>query len=602
MPLFARKQRTARIVPSGTERALEERRDATRCDAGDVETTRADGAMRRRERGRRDAIDGRDTRADAPDTFDAYDDDPRRHPIRRAVGTAFALVAGFGLGVSLGYGIAGYVSSQQAMHQAQRQISATTTDMSLKPKPSVDLSDYDGVWTAIADDDSYVVDVTANGKSSLLVSASLSLPSCDRTVRLSPRTVRIIDGIGEAEMTGDDGASYMAHVELRDGETIVMNIQQVTAVEAEDESNEDGTLSQQLYAAGTASYATASHALSTSRISQSSRASFTLSASRMSYASRASDASIALSAPSSSCISNPSRTVSASSRISDVAGVDAMLPMIPTGNGGFLRDVCGYVLTIVGHIAQAFADLADALEFDGVAEHLRASANQAFDHAEELLSSDDEGASDRDNSTDDGVDFEDMPYMVLTVADTSDDVMAQHGVTPAIVTNSDGTAGTSTQLPDWYDLHNNPNGLSDAVESRLDLSGDGLLRIDCVLANTVPDAADDGDESTDDDASGNADGDNATDDDDTDGADGKDDAADSQSDDDEAANDNDEMNDADDAESDASDEDDANDASAGSDADAVGYGRTMVGGEVVAGDDVSVANGDNGCVANSIVV
>ena len=262
-------------------------------------------------------------------------------------------------------------------------------------------------------------------------------------------------------------------------------------------------------------------------------------------------------------------------------------------NGGFLRYVCGYVLTIVGHIAQAFADLADALEFDGAAEHLRASANQAFDRAEELLSSDNEGTSDRDNDTDDGVDFEDMPYMVLTVADTvdggtdtSDDVMAQHGVTPAIVTNSDGTAGTSTQLPDWYDLHNNPNGLSDAVESRLDLSGDGLLRIDCVLANTVPDAADDGDESTNDDASGNADGDNATDDDDTDSADVKDDAADSQSDDDEAANDNDEMSDADDAESDASDEDDANDTSAGDDSDAVGYGRTMVGGEVVAGDVV----------------
>ena len=597
MPLFARKQRTARIVPSGTERALEARCDAMRCDADDVETTRTDGAMRRRERGRSDAIDGRDTRADAPDAFDAYGDEPRRHPIRRAVGTAFALVAGFGLGVSLGHGIAGYVSNQQAMHQAQRQISATTTDLSLKPKPSVDLSDYDGMWTAIADDDSYVVDVTANGKSSLLVSASLSLPSCDRTVRLSPRTVRIIDGIGEAEMTGDDGASYMAHVELRDGETIVMNIQQVTAVEVENESNEDGTLSQQSYAAGTASYATASHALSTSHISQSSRASFTSSASRMSYASRTSDASIASNASSSSCMSNPPRTVSASARISDVAGVDAMLPMIPTGDGGLLRDVCGYVLTIIGHIAQAFADLADALEFDGVAEHLRASANQAFDHAEELLSSDDEGTSDRDNSTDDGVDFEDMPYMVLTVADTadggtdtSDDVMAQHGVTPAIVTNSDGTAGTSTQLPDWYDLHNNPNGLSDAVESRHDLSGDSLLRIDCVLANTVPDAADDGDgtgegdESTDGDASENADGDNATDDDDTDGADGKDDAADSQSDDDGTANDNDETNDADDAESDASDEGDANDASAGSDADAVGYGRTMVDGEVVAGD------------------
>lgn len=548
--------------------------------------------MRRRERGRHDAIDGRDTRADAPGTFDAYDDEPRRHPIRRAVGTAFALVAGFGLGVSLGYGIAGYVSNQQAMHQAQRQISATTTDMSLKPRPSVDLSDYDGMWTAIADDDSYVVDVTANGKSSLLVSASLSLPSCDRTVRLSPRTVRIIDGIGETEMTGDDGASYMAHVELRDGETIVMNIQQVSNVD--DESGDDVTMSQQ------------SDDIDTRKMTDASPASSSLF---MSYASHASDASIALNASSSSCISNPSRTVSASSRISDIAGVDAMLPMIPTGNGGFLRDVCGYVLTIVGHIAQAFADLADALEFDGVAEHLRASANQAFDHAEELLSSDDEGTSDRDNSTDDGVDFEDMPYMVLTVADTadggtdtSDNVMAQHGVTSAIVTNSDGTAGTSTQLPDWYDLHNNPNGLSDAVESRLDLSGDGLLRIDCVLANTVPDAADDGDESTDDDASGNADVDNATDDDDTDSADGKDDAADSQSDDDETADDSDEMNDADDAESDASDEDDANDASAGSDADAVGYGRTMVGDEVVAGDDVSVANGDNGCVANSIVV
>ena len=276
-----------------------------------------------------------------------------------------------------------------------------------------------------------------------------------------------------------------------------------------------------------------------------------------------------------------------------------MLPMIPTGDGGFLRDVCGYFLTTVGHIAQAFADLADALEFDGVAEHLRASANQAFDHAEELLSSDNEGTSDRDSNTDDGVDFEDMPYMVLTVADTVDggtdasgDVMAQHGVTPAIVTNSDGTAGTSTQLPDWYDIHSNPNGLSDAVESRLDLSGDGLLRIDCVLANTVPDAADDGDstgegdEGTDDDASENADGDNATYDDDADSADGKDDEADSQSDDDETANDDDETNDADDAESDESDEDDANDASAGSDADAVGYGRTMVGGEVVAGDDV----------------
>ena len=62
------------------------------------------------------------------------------------------------------------------------------------------------------------------------------------------------------------------------------------------------------------------------------------------------------------------------------------------------------------------------------------------------------------------------------------------------------------------------------------------------------------------------------------------------------------MSDADDAESDESDEDDANDASAGDDADAVGYGRTMVGGEVVAGDDVSVANVDNGCVAKSIVV
>lgn len=554
--------------------------------------------MRRRERGRRDAIDERDTRADAPDTFDAYGDEPRRHPIRRAVGTAFALVAGFGLGVSLGYGIAGYVSNQQAMHQAQRQISATTTDLSLKPKPSVDLSDYDGAWTAVADDDTYVVSVMANGKSSLLVSASLSLPSCDRTVSLSPRTVRIIDGIGEAEMTGDDGASYMAHVELRDGETIVMNIQQVSNVDGE--SGDDVTMSQQSYDIGTRQMTDASPASSSSR---------------MSHASRASDASIALNASSSSCISNPSRTVSASSRISYVSGVGAMLPMIPTGDGGFLRDVCGYVLTIVGHIAQAFADLADALEFDGVAEHLRASANQAFDHAEELLSSDDGGTSDRDDSTDDGVDFEDMPYMVLSVADTVDggtdtpgDVMARHGVTPAIVTNSDGTAGTSTQLPDWYDIHSNPNGLSDAVESRLDLSGDGLLRIDCVLANTVPDAADDGDstgegdESTDDDASENADGDNATDDDDTDSADGKDDAADSQSDDDDTANDNEEMNDADDAESDESDEDDANDASAGSDADAVGYGMTMVGGEVVAGDDVSVANGDNGCVANSIVV
>ena len=488
--------------------------------------------MRRRERGRSDAIDGRDTRADAPDTFDAYGDEPRRHPIRRAVGTAFALVAGFGLGVSLGYGIAGYVSNQQAMHQAQRQISATTTDLSLKPKPSVDLSDYDGMWTAIADDDSYVVDVTANGKSSLLVSASLSLPSCDRTVRLSPRTVRIIDGIGEAEMTGDDGASYMAHVELRDGETIVMNIQQVSNVDGE--SGDDAAMSQQSYDIDARQMTDASPASSSSR---------------MPYASRASDASIALSASSSSCISNPSRTVSASSRISYVTGVGAMLPMIPTGDGGFLRDVCGYVLTIVGHIAQAFADLADALEFDGVAEHLRASANQAFDHAEELLSSDDEGASDRDSSTDDGIDFEDMPYMVLAVADTVDggtdtsgDVMARHGVTPAIVTNSDGTAGTSTQLPDWYDIHSNPNGLSDAVESRLDLSGDGLLRIDCVLANTVPDAADDGDstgegdESADDDASENADGDNATDDDDADSADGKDDAADSQSDDDETAN------------------------------------------------------------------
>ena len=518
--------------------------------------------------------------------------------MRRAVGTAFALVAGFGLGVSLGYGIAGYVSDQQAMHQAQRQISATTTDLSLKPKPSVDLSDYDGMWTAIADDDSYVVDVTANGKSSLLVSTSLSLPSCDRTVRLSPRTVRIIDGIGEAEMTGDDGAIYMVHVELRDGETIEMNIQQVSNVDSE--SGDDAAMSQQSYDIGARQMTGASPASSSSR---------------MSYASRASDASIALNASSSSCISNPSRTVSASSRISGVAGVDAMLPMIPTGDGGFLRDVCGYVLTIVGHIAQAFADLADALEFDGVAEHLRASANQAFDRAEELLSSDNEGTSDRDSNTDDGVDFEDMPYMVLTVADTVDDgtdtsgdVMARHGVTPAIVTNSDGTAGTSTQLPDWYDLHNNPNGLSDAVESRLDLSGDGLLRIDCVLANTVPDAADDGDsadegdESTDDDASENADGDNATDDDDTDSADGKDDAADSQSDDDETANDSDEMNDADDAGSDESDEDDANDASTNSDADAVGYGRTMVGGEVVAGDDVSVANGDDGCVANSIVV
>ena len=554
--------------------------------------------MRRRERGRRDAVDERDTRADAPGTFDAYDDEPRRHPMRRAVGTAFALVAGFGLGVSLGYGIAGYVSDQQAMHQAQRQISATTTDLSLKPKPSVNLSDYDGMWTAIADDDSYVVDVTANGKSSLLVSASLSLPSCDRTVRLSPRTVRIIDGIGEAEMTGDDGASYMVHVELRDGETIVMNIQQVSNVDGE--SGDDVAMSQQSYDIGTRQMTDASPASSSSR---------------MSYASHSSDASIALNASSSSCISNPSRTVSASSRISDVAGIDAMLPMIPTGNGGFLLDVCGYVLTIVGHIAQAFADLADALELDGVAEHLRASANQAFDHAEELLSSDNEGTSDRDNNTDDGVDFEDMPYMVLTVADTavgdnaSDDVMARHGVTPAIVTNSDGTAGTSTQLPDWYDIHSNPNGLSDAVESRLDLSGDGLLRIDCVLANTVPDAADDGDstgegdESTDDDASGNADGDNATDDDDTDGADGKDDAADSQSDDDEAANDNDEMNDADDAESDASDEDDANDASAGSDADAVGYGRTMVGGEVVAGD-VIVNDGsmESGEAVDTIVV
>ena len=598
MPLFARKQRTARIVPSGTGRALDARRDATCCDADDVETTRTDGTMRRRERSRHDTIDERDTRADAPDTFDAYDDEPRRHPIRRAVGTAFALVAGFGLGVSIGYGIAGYVSNQQAMHQAQRQISATTTDLSLKPKPSVDLSDYDGAWTAVADDDTYVVSVMANGKSSLLVSASLSLPSCDRTVSLSPRTVRIIDGRGEAEMTGDDGASYMAHVELRDGETIVMNIQQVSNIDGE--SSDDVTMSQQSYDIGTRQMKDASPASSPSR---------------MSYASRASDASIALNASSSSRISDPSRTVSASSRISGVAGVDAMLPMIPTGDGGFLRDVCGYVLTIVGHIAQAFADLADALEFDGVAEHLRASANQAFDHAEELLSSDDEGASDRDNSTDDGVDFEDMPYMVLTVADTvdggtdtSDDVMAQHGVTPAIVTNSDGTAGTSTQLPDWYDLHNNPNGLSDAVESRLDLSGDGLLRIDCVLANTVPDAADDGDstgegdESTDGDASEHADGNNATDDDDTDSADGKDDAADSQSDDDETANDDDETNDADDAESDASDEGDANDASAGSDADAVGYGRTMVGGEVVAGDDVSVANGDNGCVANSTVV
>ena len=558
--------------------------------------------MRRRERGRHDAIDGRDTRADAPGTFDAYDDEPRRHPIRRAVGTAFALVAGFGLGVSLGYGIAGYVSNQQAMHQAQRQISATTTDMSLKPRPSVDLFDYDGMWTAIADDDSYVVDVTANGKSSLLVSASLSLPSCDRTVRLSPRTVRIIDGIGEAEMTGDDGASYMTHVELRDGETIVMNIQQVSTVDDDDDSSGgDGTMSQQSYDIGTRQMTDASPASSSSR---------------RSYASRASDASIALNASSSSCISNPSRTVSASSRISDVADVYAMLPMIPTGNGGFLRYVCGYVLTIVGHIAQAFADLADALEFDGAAEHLRASANQAFDHAEELLSSDDEGASDRDNSTDDGVDFEDMPYMVLTAADTVDggtdtsgDVMARHGVTPAIVTNSDGTAGTSTQLPDWYDIHSNPNGLSDAVESRLDLSGDGLLRIDCVLANTVPDAADDGDsagegdEGTDDDASENAGGDNATDDDDTDSADGKDDAADSQSDDDGTASDNDEMNDADDAESDASDEDDANDASAGSDADAVGYGRTMVGDEVVAGD-VIVNDGsmESGEAVDAIVV
>lgn len=598
MPLFARKQRTARIVPSGTERALEARRDATCCDVDDVEATRTDGTMRRRERGRRDAIDERDTRADAPDTFDSYGDEPRRHPIRRAVGTAFALVAGFGLGVSLGYGIAGYVSNQQAMHQAQRQISATTTDLSLKPKPSVDLSDYDGMWTAIADEDSYVVDVTANGKSSLLVSASLSLPSCDRTVRLSPRTVRIIDGIGEAEMTGDDGAIYMAHVELRDGETIVMNIQQVSNVDGE--SGDDVAMSQQSYDIGTRQMTDASPVSSSSR---------------MSYASHASDASIALSASSSSRISDPSRAVSASSRISDVAGVDAMLLMIPTGDGGFLRDVCGYVLTIVGHIAQAFADLADALEFDGAAEHLWASTNQAFDHAEELLSSDDEGAFDRDDSTDDGVDFEDMPYMVLTVADTVDggtdtsgDVMARHGVTPAIVTNSDGTAGTSTQLPDWYDIHSNPNGLSDAVESRLDLSGDGLLRIDCVLANTVPDAADDGDsteedeENTDADASEN-DGDDANDgDDDTDSTDGKDEAADHQSDEDEVTNDNGGTNDADDAESDASDEDDANDASAGSDADAVGYGRTMVGGEVVAGDDVSVANGDNGCVANSTVV
>ena len=279
--------------------------------------------MRRRERGRHDAVDERDTRANTPDTFDAYDDEPRRYPMRRAVGTAFALVAGFGLGVSLGYGIAGYVSNQHTMHQAQRQISATTIDLSLKPKPSVDLSDYDGMWTAIADDDSYVVDVTANGKSSLLVSASLSLPSCDRTVRLSPRTVRIIDGIGEAEMTGDDGASYMTHVELRDGETIVMNIQQVSNVDVE--SGDDAAMSQQ------------SHDIGTRQMTDASPAS---SSSRMSYASHASDESIALNASSSSCISNPSRTVSASSRISDVAGVYAMLPMIPTGDGGFLRDVC----------------------------------------------------------------------------------------------------------------------------------------------------------------------------------------------------------------------------------------------------------------------